>query len=107
MVEKDTYERHLEIHWDHWFMLAYQHDVEEKKQFGDIQIDAKKLIKNRKEAAVIQKMLHKDIPGDSRVFKEATKIPTLSELNQTYTDGFHYGFDIPVEWMMAMKLVKW
>ena len=106
-MQTEKYERHIEIHWEQWFMLAYQHDDVPKREFEFDPIRPVDFLRNRKEAAVIEKLVQQNLPPDETKLRKAAQMPEYSEMQNTYTECHHVGYDIPVEWMMALKSVKW
>lgn len=103
----NNYPCHIEIHWDHWFLLAYQHDSEPKPKYNLEGFSTKELLKAKQRAAAVQEFLQKETPYATKTIKDAIRAPTLRELKETYTNTAHVGFDIPSEWMMTFKTVKW
>jgi len=100
-------QRHIEIHWDHHFILTYQHDPNERLGEG-VRIESpKEFLVATKEISAIEKFLLDNSTVDNERRKDF-KRPSISELEpQMTSDTFHYGYDVPIEWMMALKRVTW
>jgi len=107
-IESDNgCERHIEIHWEHWMMLICQHDPNSRVSFELDTTDAKEFLRARKEAAAVEHFIMKNAPGTQGEKERELRFPQMHEMKEVENKGFHGGRDIPVEWMMAFKLVKW